>query len=104
HDLRVIESTLHVLAPHAGLRALYVPGNHELWVDRTVGANSRDRYLDALGECAARAGFDYLPAGPVELAGVSFVGQTGWFDYSLRHPARDAPIPPPTLPPQRLRA
>ncbi|HJZ89086.1 MAG TPA: metallophosphoesterase [Polyangia bacterium] len=97
-DLLVVESTLRALRPQAARRGLFVPGNHELWTrgDGTSGAahtvSSRERYLDALAEHVTAAGFDYLPAGPVVEAGVGFVGQTGWFDYSLRNRAHDAAI------------
>jgi hypothetical protein len=49
--------------------------------------------LTQLLECAAKAGVDYLPSGPVQLGEVSFVGQTGWFDYTLRNVHQDAHIP-----------
>jgi 3',5'-cyclic AMP phosphodiesterase CpdA len=93
HDLARLASSLRELRPHAGRRALFVPGNHELWVSPRETGSSRDRYDDSLADVVTRAGFDYLPAGPVCLDGIVFCGQTGWFDFSLRATARDGEIP-----------
>ncbi len=74
-------------------RVVYVPGNHDLW--RAPGSkspDSRTRYLETFGEMCVRAGADYLPAGPLVLDGVTLVGQTGWYDYSLRDETLDVPM------------
>jgi predicted phosphohydrolase len=75
-------------------RVAYVPGNHDLW--RAPGSatpDSRARYLETFPELCARLGVDYLPAGPVVLEGVTLVGQTGWYDYSLRDLSLDDRVP-----------
>src|SRR5262249_14130965 len=51
------------------------------------------RYLEVLPEVCRAAGASYLPSGPLSVGGATLVGQTGWYDYSLRDPAHDAAIP-----------
>ena len=67
---------------------VFVPGNHDLWC-----GDSHARYLHELPEECARAGVRYLPAGPIGASGITFLGQTGWYDYSLRDPALAAAVP-----------
>jgi hypothetical protein len=76
----------------AAPRVLFVPGNHDLW-SRDTGASSQDAYLDVLPAVCARAGVVYLPSGPVVAAGVTFVGQTGWYDYTMRDPSLEGVVP-----------
>jgi hypothetical protein len=71
---------------------VYVPGNHDLWCTPDT-PDSRRRYLEVFAELCQEVGARYLPAGPVVLDGVTLVGQTGWYDYSLRDPALDAVVP-----------
>lgn len=73
-------------------RVAYVPGNHDLWCG-DERPDSRERYLDVFPAMCGAAGVDYLPAGPVVLRGVTLVGQTGWYDYSLRERALDGVVP-----------
>jgi predicted phosphodiesterase len=73
-------------------RVVYVPGNHDLWTQEGT-PDSRARYLEVFPDLCAAARVDYLPDGPVVLPGLSLVGQTGWYDYSLRDPALDAEVP-----------
>jgi hypothetical protein len=75
-------------APHVA----FVPGNHDLWSHRGT-ADSRARYLELLPAACARAGVIYLPGGPVDCQGVTLVGQTGWYDFSLRDRRFDDAIP-----------
>jgi calcineurin-like phosphoesterase family protein len=97
-SLQRLEETL-VRLRAAGPRVLFVPGNHDLWSGGDGGAgssgtpDSRERYLHVFPELCARAGVDYLPEGPVALGGLVVVGQTGWYDYSLRDPRLDFLIP-----------
>jgi hypothetical protein len=89
----VIEPALAALAAGAPTVA-YVPGNHDLWCsDGAEGDDSRTRYLHALPAACARAGVRYLPAGPIGASGVTLLGQTGWYDYSLRDPGLAAAVP-----------
>jgi 3',5'-cyclic AMP phosphodiesterase CpdA len=88
-------AALEILAQGAPNVAL-VPGNHDLWCARPgrPGAvvDSRALYLDAIPEACVRAGVVYVPSGPVTLAGVTVVGQTGWYDYSLRDERLGVPL------------
>jgi 3',5'-cyclic AMP phosphodiesterase CpdA len=68
----------------AARRALFVPGNHDLWC-LPGSPSSRERYERLLPDRARAAGFDPLGTAPVEIDGLQFVGVTGWFDYSLRN-------------------
>jgi predicted phosphohydrolase len=70
----------------------FVPGNHDLWCAPGT-ADSRARYLDIFPAICQAMDVAYLPAGPVHLGGATLVGQTGWYDYSLRDPALDAEVP-----------
>jgi len=70
----------------------FVPGNHDLWSPRGT-PDSRARYLEIFPALCAELDVRYLPAGPLALDGVTLVGQTGWYDYSMRDPAHDAAIP-----------
>jgi hypothetical protein len=73
-------------------RVVYVPGNHDLW-SLDGSADSRERYLEVFPAMCTRLAVDYLPSGPVVLDGLSLVGQTGWYDYSLRDPRLDVEVP-----------
>ncbi len=70
-----------------GSRIVYVPGNHCFW-----RRSKEDRYcyqdIVAAGkDIAAGFGIDLLVEGEsVEIAGVRFVGGTGWTDFTVRPP------------------
>jgi hypothetical protein len=60
-----------------------VPGNHDIWV---IDPESRDdtaerRYRRTFADLSRRAGWHYLPAGPLLLPehGLALVGTMGWF-------------------------
>jgi predicted phosphodiesterase len=82
-----VEATLRALRP-AARAGIYVPGNHDLWTT-PGGPTSRARYEDVLPTLARGAGFFPLGQGPIEIDGISFVGVTGWYDFSLRNRALD---------------
>lgn len=88
---RVLEESLRELAD-AAPRVVFVAGNHDLWCAE-AGPDSRARYLHVIPELCARAGVACLHHGPIEAGGVTLVGQTGWYDGSLRDRAYDAEIP-----------
>ena len=94
----VIGPALVTLAEGAPVVA-FVPGNHDLWCSESDRADdaplvdSRERYLRTLPEQCARAGVRYLPDGPIAACGITLLGQTGWYDYSLRDPALAAAVP-----------
>jgi hypothetical protein len=96
-DLSLLERSLRILKRSLRGPLLYVPGNHELWCGGSQGAgpHSRERYEVVLPTLARRAGALPLGAGPVRVGDVTFVGVTGWYDYSLRDPeleARSGPL------------
>ncbi len=88
----VLAAALEALAAGAPVVA-FVPGNHDLWCGADDPADSRERYLETLPAHCARAGVRYLPLGAVSACGVTLLGQTGWYDYSLRDPALAAAVP-----------
>lgn len=92
HHLDVLEGALRRLR-HAYARVLFVPGNHDLWA-RTEPGGSRVRYLDRLPGLCRRVRVDYLPSGPVAIGDGTVVGQTGWYDYSMRDPRLEAEVAP----------
>jgi 3',5'-cyclic AMP phosphodiesterase CpdA len=93
-----VEEALRTIRP-ATRRAVYVPGNHDLWTTTLASSaeagaasppSSRARYESILPTVARAAGFDPLGAAPVIIDGVVFVGVTGWYDFSLRNRDLDA--------------
>jgi predicted phosphodiesterase len=73
-------------------RVLFLAGNHDLW-SVGDGPDSKARYLDLIPGVCARAGVDCLHHDTIDIDGVTFVGQTGWYDYSLRDPEHAEAIP-----------
>lgn len=71
----------------------FVPGNHDLWCADDHPADSRERYLEVIPEICESAGVACLPDGPLDLGVATLVGQTGWYDFSLRDPAHDVEVP-----------
>lgn len=70
--------TLETIRTRTGRRCLFVPGNHDIWVENHPGMNSRQIY-DALRELA-----DNLSGGPIPLTEEWIViGDLGWYDYSF---------------------
>lgn len=68
----------------------YLPGNHDLWVDRP-GEDVREdgtfdtwhRHDRVLRTLVESAGGHYLPAGPLRMGDVAIAGSCGWYDYSF---------------------
>ncbi len=87
HDPRTVEDALARLARAVPALA-FVPGNHDLWCARDAG-DSRTRYLDELPAACRRAGAHALHDAPLTVGGVTLVGETGWFDFTLRNRALD---------------
>lgn len=79
-----LEDSLERLAGEVP-KVAFVPGNHDLWV-REGDPDSRARYEERMPALCARVGAIFLPDGPAEVEGVTLVGQTGWYDYSLADP------------------
>jgi putative phosphoesterase len=78
--------TLELIQDRAGVRVLFVPGNHDLWneapdypLGEAWGARDSHEALLAFPGNLAR--------GPVDLPGSwSVAGVTGWYDFAFGHP------------------
>ena len=78
---RAIRS-FQVVAP----RVAYVPGNHDVWQSPEAlerGADTWKRYRDDLRTMSTELGAAYLPAEPLRVGKVAFVGTCGWYDYGF---------------------
>ncbi len=77
-DHRLTLRTLEELQQLAGVRVLFVPGNHDIWNEAQPGLTAWQAY-DALLAFPGN-----LARGPLELpGGWSAVGDLGWYDYSF---------------------
>jgi 3',5'-cyclic AMP phosphodiesterase CpdA len=84
HDESIIEASLAPLRPLA-TDAVFVAGNHDLWVRKDGPQTSRERYELIVPARVRDAGF--FPLGQRTLilpSGLRVCGVTGWYDYSLR--------------------
>jgi hypothetical protein len=88
HRPEALGAALETLARAVPILA-FVPGNHDLWCPQ-IGPSSRDRYEVILPSLARRAGAWPLSDAPLTVGGVNLVGETGWFDFTLRNRALDA--------------
>jgi putative phosphoesterase len=69
---------MEIIRSRAQCRCLFVPGNHDIWVDQHPGMDSLQIY-SALQEMP-----DNLSSGPVSLTGDWLaIGDLGWYDYSF---------------------
>ncbi len=75
---------LNLFSDFGGAR-MVVPGNHDLWTPR--GEDSRRKYRDVLPGLARKHKFHMLDARPHIMGRTAFVGNIGWYDYSLANPA-----------------
>ncbi len=71
-----------------GARKLFVPGNHDVWIESEGGelVDSRSKYERLIPEACRRRGFHDLGREPVVIGEVGFVGSLGWYDYSFADP------------------
>jgi 3',5'-cyclic AMP phosphodiesterase CpdA len=67
----------------AGCRVIYVPGNHDFWVDGAGDPYTFDDQIQRGRDVAARRGVDLLMDDAVEIAGARFVGATLWTDMRV---------------------
>ncbi len=69
---------------------LFVPGNHDLWVERDKGfgegSDSGEKYASLIPALCGRMGFIDLGQGPFYIGDTAFVGSIGWYDYSFADP------------------
>ena len=77
-----VRKCLQMFDAFAGLK-LMVPGNHDLW---TTSGDTGEKYRTVLPRIAAECGFSYLDNGAVTAGRTAFIGNIGWYDYSLRNP------------------
>jgi len=99
NDYRRTLRCLQALEAQAGVRCLFVPGNHDLW--NPSGAAVKDSGAPAPAGPALPPGWNAwdshqalqdftgnLARGPVELpGGWVVIGDTGWYDYRFGDPA-----------------
>lgn len=82
-----LQECLELFQDFSGLK-LFVPGNHDLWTD---GGSSYRKYTETLPRLTAGRGFHMLDVAPRVVGRTGFVGNVGWYDYSLRR--RDLGVP-----------
>jgi len=63
---------------------IFVPGNHELWIDDDSNSILTIERYSSLEELSADFEFHFLDSCPIIIDSIAFVGNMGWFDYSLR--------------------
>mgnify|MGYP001828911972 FL=1 len=92
HIDELIALSIRLLAREADCVA-YVPGNHDVWVDRPgedlrddPGFNTWTRHDEHLKAMVEAEGGHYLPAAPLRLGGVAIAGSCGWYDHSFLLP------------------
>ena len=64
---------------------LFVPGNHDLWVNQNSEDLSKVKYYEIFPEICERLSWHYLPNDPLIIDNTVFLGTTGWYDYSSRN-------------------
>lgn len=79
-----------LVAKHVASVVAYLPGNHDLWVDRRgqdvrddPSFNTWERHDRVLKALVESAGGHYLPAAPLRLGRVAIAGACGWYDHSF---------------------
>ena len=77
-----LETCLGLFDQFKGLKLL-VPGNHDLW---TTSGDSMEQYREVLPRLAGQRGFRMLDTEAVCAGQTGFIGNIGWYDYSLRNP------------------
>ncbi len=99
HLDQLIVRAIGILAGEAE-HVAYVPGNHDLWVDRPgedlrndLGFNTWQRHDEDLKAMVESAGGYYLPAEPLRLGDVAIAGSCGWYDHSFLEPEFREQIP-----------
>ena len=81
NDFEVTLRFLHKIEETAGVRCLFVPGNHDIWNEKHPAKTAWQTYR-ALEEFTGN-----LARGPVELTDQWVViGDLGWYDYSFGSP------------------
>lgn len=89
HDLDVFQQAGQALTQPLDIPALFVPGNHDLWVEnsgRASGASSEERLWKILPDVAAECGLHPLWTHPRAVGEVWFAGSYGHYDFSFARP------------------
>lgn len=81
HDIKSLESVFEILCRRFAL-VLYVPGNHDLWVNRKNGVDSLGKY-QLIKEITDRTS---VRMEPFHYGPLSIVPLLGWYDYSFGKP------------------
>lgn len=68
------------------LEVIFVPGNHDLWVNKNHSANSIDKF-ELIHNIADDCGI-YME--PFHTSSLSIIPLFGWFDYSFGQPSKSA--------------
>ncbi|MEQ8953917.1 MAG: metallophosphoesterase family protein [Gammaproteobacteria bacterium] len=66
-------------------QVLFVPGNHELWVQREDFDCSLEKFAAVMELCRNQR----VTTEPVVLGGIAFIPLLGWYDYSFAVPGRE---------------
>lgn len=80
-----LESFLRSISGFRG-KKMYICGNHDLWTvpgSSSVTGSSIERFEKVLPDIYKKFGFHSLEEQPVVYKDVGFVGNIGWYDYSL---------------------
>lgn len=72
------------------IHQLFVPGNHDIWVNSQSEDGSWIKYYQILPELCKEHGWGFLPKHPIIIDEVGFTGSIGWYDYSTRNENWDA--------------
>ena len=98
-NLKALETFFKLLRTHIPAQLLFVPGNHDVWVQpsRAQGlenlplenkrvTSSWEKYNRILPLICAENEVHYLPNTPVLSNTTLILGNMGWYDYSFRNP------------------
>jgi len=72
---------------------IYVPGNHDLYVNQAADNLSTIKYYEILPTITEQYDWNYLPKDPFVIDNIQFAGTIGWYDYSSRNKIWDDQIP-----------
>lgn len=84
HRVAEVASTLKSLRQRFAA-VVYVPGNHELWVNGSARGNSLEKF-EQIQRLAAEEG---IQTGPLRMEEVSLVPLHAWYDHSFGQPSAD---------------
>ncbi len=68
---------------------IFVPGNHDVWVNGKAEDGSWIKYRNAIPAVCNELDWHYLPGNPLKIENTAFFGSMGWYDYSTANPKWD---------------